>query len=182
MTCLGVDIGVKGAVAVLDDDGQLIEVHDMPCLEDGPKHRRTINAPLFAKLVYDAHATRAYVERVGPRPAEGPVGAFAFGDCAGVIRGVLAAAAITTTHLMPAQWKRAVGIPPGKAGTKDLARSEAIRRWPGKAELFARARDDGRAEAALIAVAGMLRENNVVPIRRPRERLRNIPTSANEPA
>ena len=41
---------------------------------------------------------------------------------------------------------------------KDAARSEAIRRRPAKADLFARLKDDGRAEAALIAIAGMQRE------------------------
>jgi crossover junction endodeoxyribonuclease RuvC len=59
--------------------------------------------------------------------------------------------------MAPAAWKRAVGVPPGREGAKDAARSEAIRRWPAKATLFARIKDDGRAEAALIAVAGMLR-------------------------
>jgi len=46
---------------------------------------------------------------------------------------------------------------PGRAGAKDAARSEAIRRWPTKGALFARVRDDGRAEAALIAVAGLMK-------------------------
>jgi crossover junction endodeoxyribonuclease RuvC len=54
--------------------------------------------------------------------------------------------------------ERAVGLPPGREGVKDAARSEAIRCWPGKAGLFARVKDDGRAEAALIAVAGLKRE------------------------
>jgi crossover junction endodeoxyribonuclease RuvC len=62
------------------------------------------------------------------------------------------------TFLTPPVWKRAIGIPPGKDGAKDAARSEAIRRWPGQAGLFARVKDDGRAEAALIAVAGLLRK------------------------
>jgi hypothetical protein len=43
-------------------------------------------------------------------------------------------------------------------GAKDTARSEAIRRWPTKAALFARVKDDGKVEAALIAVAGLRRE------------------------
>ncbi len=43
-------------------------------------------------------------------------------------------------------------------GAKDTARSEAIRRWPDKAGLFARVKDDGRADAALIAVAGLLKK------------------------
>jgi len=153
---LGIDIGVQGAIAVLDLEGGLVEVHDMPCLEDGPRGRRTINAPLLAELIYKSHATRAYVEKVGPRPMEGAVGAFAFGRSAGIIAGVLAAAAIPSLYLMPAQWKRAVGVPPGK-DMKDAARSEAIRRWPNQAAFFKRRKDDGRAEAALIGVAGILR-------------------------
>jgi len=60
--------------------------------------------------------------------------------------------------LTPPVWKRAVGIPPGKDGAKDAARSEAIRRWPGQAALFARVKDDGRAESALIAVAGLMKK------------------------
>ena len=91
---LGVDIGVTGGLALLSEQGELADVFEMPCLHDGPRNRRTINAPLLAELVYRTHATRAFIERVGPRPMEGAVGAFAFGDCKGVIRGVLAAAAI----------------------------------------------------------------------------------------
>jgi crossover junction endodeoxyribonuclease RuvC len=163
MTILGVDIGAAGALAALTDAGDLIDVWDMPTLRDGPKNRRTVNAPLLAEIVYKSHADRAFVERVGPRPMEGAVGAFAFGDCKGVIRGCLAAAAIPSVFITPVQWKRIVGVPPGK-DMKDQARSNAIRRWPGKAQLFARKMDDGRAEAALIGLAGLLRFNDVVEL------------------
>jgi hypothetical protein len=97
-----------------------------------------------------ASATRAFIERVGPRPGEGAVGAFQFGDCKGVVRGVLAAAAIPALFIQPAQWKRVVGVPPGKEGAKDAARAEAIRRWPDKAGLFRLVKDADKAEAALI--------------------------------
>jgi hypothetical protein len=155
MSVLGVDIGVRGGVALLSDAGELIEVIDMPCLHDGPKNRRTINAPLLASFVYKSHARLAFVERVGPRPLEGVVGAFAFGDCKGVVRGVLAGASIPVTWITSPQWKRVIGIAPGKNGAKDAARAEAIRRWPDHADLFAHKNDDGLAEAALIAYAGL---------------------------
>ena len=161
MSVLGVDIGALGAIALLEDNGQLVDVWDMPTLRDGPKNRRTVNAPLLAEIIYKSHATRAFVERVGPRPMEGAVSAFAFGDAKGVVRGCLAAAAIPTIFITPVQWKRIVGVPPGK-DMKDMARSNAINRWPAKAELFKRKMDDGRAEAALIAIAGLLRFNDVV--------------------
>ena len=163
VTILGVDIGAGGALAVLTDAGELVDVFDMPCLRDGPAKRRTINAPLLAEIVYKSHADRAFVERVGPRPMEGAVGAFSFGDAKGVVRGCLAAAAIPTIFITPVTWKRVVGVPPGK-DMKDMARSNAINRWPGKAQLFARKMDDGRAEAALIGLAGLLRFNDVVEL------------------
>lgn len=156
MKVLGIDIGTKGAIAILDaESGALLEIFDMPVLNDGPKGRPAVNGPLLAERVYRAHAGHCFVELVGARPGEGAVGAFAFGRSRGVVEGVLGACGVPATFLSPASWKRAVGIPPGKEGAKDAARSEAIRRWPDKAGLFARVKDDGRAEAGLIAIAGL---------------------------
>jgi crossover junction endodeoxyribonuclease RuvC len=164
MSVLGIDIGVTGGVAVLTDTGDLISVHEMPCLHDGPKKRRTINAPLLASIIYASHATRAFVELVGPRPNEGVVGAFAFGDSKGVIRGVLAGAAVPVIWITPPSWKRAVGIAPGKDGAKDAARAKVIGMWPSSADLFRHKNDDGLAEAALIGVAGLMTYPNILPM------------------
>jgi crossover junction endodeoxyribonuclease RuvC len=155
---VGIDIGVVGSIAILSHAGELIAVHDMPVLADGPAGRRSVNAPLLAKIILKSKATAAYVEHVSARPKEGAVGAFAFGRSRGVVEGVLAAAGLPIAFLTPPTWKRLVGIPPGKDGAKDAARSEAIRRWPQHAALFARVKDDGRAEAALIGLAGLMRE------------------------
>jgi crossover junction endodeoxyribonuclease RuvC len=149
---LGVDIGLSGALAVLTEAGELVSVGDMPVLADGPAKRRSVNAPL-AELVAKSHAMRAFVEFVGPRPQEGAVGAFAFGRRKGAVEGLLAALGLPVQFLTAPVWKRVIGIAPGKAGAKDAARSAAIARWPEKAALFARIKDDGRAEAALIGVA-----------------------------
>lgn len=152
MNVLGVDIGTKGALALLDANGALLQVADMPILRDGPKGRPAVNAPLLAELVYRWHAGHAFVETVGARPGEGAVGAFAFGRSRGVVEGVLGACGVPAAHISPASWKRAAGL---SQASKDAARSEAIRRWPAHAALFARVKDDGRAEAALIAIAGL---------------------------
>ena len=151
---LEIDIGAAGAIAILNGDGDLIDVADMPVLQDGPKGRRAVNAPLLASIIFASHADHAFVEYVGARPGEGAVGAFAFGRSRGVIEGVLGAAGISCSFIAPAAWKRGVGL---SLASKDASRAEAIRRWPGHATLFARVKDDGRAEAALIAVAGMMR-------------------------
>jgi len=155
---LGVDIGSRGAIGILTAEGGLLDAIDVPCLNDGPAGRRAVNGPVLAEIIAKSHATKAYVELVNPRPGEGAVGAFAFGRSLGVAVGVLAALSIPVTLIAPAAWKRTVGIPPGKDGAKDAARSEALRRWPHKAAWFARVKDHGRAEAALIGLAGLIKE------------------------
>jgi crossover junction endodeoxyribonuclease RuvC len=152
---IGIDVGAVGALAILTAEGSLDEIADMPVLTDGPKGRRSVNAPLLASIIFKSHADHAFVEFVGARPGEGAVGAFAFGRSRGVVEGVLGAAGIPVTFIAPASWKRAVGL---SLASKDAARAEAIRRWPAHASLFARVKDDGRAEACLIAVAGMQRK------------------------
>ena len=154
---VAIDIGIEGAIATLTSDERLVDVSDMPCLRDGPAGRRAINAPLLAEIVAKSHASLAFVEYVGARPGEGAVGAFSFGRAKGIIEGVMAALGIPVTFIAPAAWKNRAGIKPGKEGAKDAARSEAIRRWPAHAALFARVKNDGRAEAALIGIAGLMK-------------------------
>ena len=156
MTIIGIDPGVSGAVAVLDPDGRLIKIMDMPATKEA-NGRSATNAPLLASMIAETHASLAYVELVGPMPKEGVVGAFSFGRCRGVIEGVCGALDVRVVFVTPPVWKRIANIPPGKEN-KDLARTRAIARWPASADLFARKKDQGRAEAALIAVAGLHRE------------------------
>jgi hypothetical protein len=64
---LGIDIGTSGAIALLEADGSLVSIDDMPLLRDGPKKRASINSPLLADCIFRSHATQAFVEHVGPR-------------------------------------------------------------------------------------------------------------------
>ena len=162
MIC-GIDIGSTGAVALLDDHGELLDVRDMPCLNDGPAGRRAVNPRLLADVFLDFSVRdplhwkgrTAFVEHVATRPGEGVVSAFAFGRSRGVVEGVLGTLLIPYTLITPKVWKGIIGIPPGKEGAKEAARSLAIRRWPDKAQLFRRVLDHNRAEAALIGFAGL---------------------------
>ena len=155
---LSIDLGSCGALALLTAAGELVEVVDMPVLRDGPKSRPTVNAALLAPTIARWAPRHAFIETVGARPGEGPVGAFAFGRSRGIIEGVLGAHAVPIIWITAPTWKRALGL---SFASKDAARSEAIRRWPSRAGLFARVKDDGRAEAALIGVAGLIREQRI---------------------
>ena len=153
---LGIDPGARGAIAVLDGDGNLVEIHDMPAVEEN-SGRPATNAPLLAAILAKTHASRAYVEFVGARPTDAKASAFAFGRARGVIEGVAGSLAIPLRFITPPVWKRAAGVAPGKEN-KDAARARAIARWPAQAEMFGRKKDVDRAEAALIGWAGLMKE------------------------
>ena len=155
---IGIDPGAHGAIAVLDEDGDLLEIHDMPAIEESAGRPAT-NAPLLASLLARTHGQRIFCEFVGARPTDSRTGAFTFGRARGVIEGAAGALGLPIEFLTPPTWKRLANIPAG-AENKDQARARAIARWPAMADSFARKRDVDRAEAALIAWAGMQRENS----------------------
>jgi len=152
----GIDPGGHGAIAVLNAAGQLLDVIDMPSTREA-NGRTATNAPLLASILARTHARVAFCEFVGARPSDARVAAFAFGRARGVIEGVCGALSIPIVFIAPPVRKRLAAIPPG-AENKDLARTRAIARWPAHADLFARKRDVDRAEACLIALAGLMRE------------------------
>jgi crossover junction endodeoxyribonuclease RuvC len=94
------------------------------------------------------------VERVAARPGQGVASMFGFGVSYGLLRGVLTAKLIPVTLVTPQEWKRGTRTP----AAKDAARARASEVFPGYADFWARKKDDGRAEAALIAHFGMTRE------------------------
>ena len=152
---LGIYPGLDGAIAILDVDGDLLAVSDMPkLLGEGAKNRRSVKPVLLADIIRNSGAIRAFVGLTGPRPTDGSVSAFGFGRSKGQIEGVCAALALPITFVPPVAWKRHADIPPGR-DNKDIARSRAIARWPQHSTLFARKCDCDRAEAALIGLAGL---------------------------
>jgi crossover junction endodeoxyribonuclease RuvC len=143
---LGIDVGATGAVAALGPDGGLLAVDDLP-YADG-----AVLAPVLADLVL-AHGTAvAWVEQAQAYPGQGGSSGFKYGTGYGVILGVLGALDIPTQRVTPAVWKRAAGL----GRDKGQARRRACELWPAAADRFARVRDDGRAEACLIARHGWL--------------------------
>ena len=153
---LGVDLGAAGAVSLLDGDGRLLDVRDVPVLADGPRARPTVSASGFAAIVREWHPERAVVEFVSARPTDSPSSAFAFGMARATVMSTLEVLGVSAEFITAPTWKRCVGIGAGR-DQKSTARAEATRRWPWHAEAFAKAKDDGRAESALIGLAGIMR-------------------------
>ena len=151
---IGIDPGASGAVAIVTAAGELVHVFDMPAVEVkiGGKNKRRVSPEMLAselKLYADQGAT-AYVEHVSAMPGQGVTSMFAFGEAFGLARGVLAGLRVPTYTVPPAVWKRALQVNAGKDGS----RAKAAQLWPSQAGEFKRIKDDGRAEAALIAEWG----------------------------
>ena len=146
---IGIDPGLGGALAILHDGG--LEIHDMPTIQDGTK-RRVDHAQLA--IILDIWAKRqgitCVIEKVASMPGNGHAGAFTFGRAAGVVIGAVAANFIPITEVTPQVWKRKTQTPTDKDG----ARLRASELFPRYASQWSRVKDDGRAEAAIIAYYG----------------------------
>lgn len=152
---IGIDPGASGAIAILDSSGKLVRVFDMPIIEVkvGKAIKRRV-APYFLQdelQLYANEGARAVVEQVGAMPGQGVSSMFAFGEAFGLVKGVLAGMRITTATVIPGRWKKDLKVNASKDGSRALAASL----WPDMAGEFKWVKDDGRAEAALIAHWGL---------------------------
>mgnify|MGYP001764615179 CR=1 FL=1 len=144
----GIDPGISGAVGFLTEAGDFHAVFDMP-VATNTTGRKQIDGLGLAAILRRQLPAIAIIERVGPRPGEGPTGAFSFGHSVGVIQGVLSALAVPYTFISPVTWKRAAGIPPGADKSASIAVARQL--IPSAGDHLTRIKDHGRAEALLLA-------------------------------
>lgn len=148
----GIDPGLSGAIAALVD-GVPGPIFDMPTSKVGDWNEVDARALVmhlrFVRSLHPGAYVSACVEKVGARPADGGTSAFRFGEGAGVIRCALEALGIPYQRAIPAVWKRHFGLIKSE---KDDARLLAISRFPSVEDLLKRKKDQGRADALLLAL------------------------------
>jgi len=138
---MGVDPGATGGVAFYYPDAPgRVAVHDMPFAGG-------VSGGGVGDLIRQYGPTDAIVELVSAMPGQGVSSTFKFGLAAGAIHGALGALGIPYHLVTPGKWKRRMGL----TSDKDASRAMACRLFPQVASSFARKKDDGRAEAALLA-------------------------------
>ena len=150
---LGVDPGIQGAIAVLAD-GEPVKFIDMPIYQRHPKGNEVDPFALTAIIrgVMQQHRGAFYsacLERVATRPTDSRVNNQNIGEGFGIVKGVLGALGIRWCDVGPQEWKKYFAL----IGTeKDVARLYAMQRFPCMAQCLSRKKDNGRADAALIAL------------------------------
>lgn len=153
MRVLGVDPGLTGALALLDMPyGQhrppLLILEDMPTAKGG--RGAVILEAALAERIRQLRPDVAFVELVHSMPAQGVASTFTFGLGYGLVRGVLAGLGVPVTLIPPQKWGGLVQLP----RCDDASRIRACQLFPNAADQLRRVRDHGRADAALIALAG----------------------------
>jgi crossover junction endodeoxyribonuclease RuvC len=142
---LGIDPGISGAIAFYFPG-----ISSRVAAEDMPTAGGEVNAAGLADRIRKMRPDVAVIERVGAMPGQGVSSTFKFGASFGVACGVLAALEIPCHRVSPASWKKHFRL----SSDKEASRALALRLFPATAEHFSRKKDDGRAEAALIARYG----------------------------
>lgn len=152
MFYIGVDPGLSGYIAVLNNRYELILTAPFPCVE--AKKGRTIDVPAVARLFLEMRSQlpvdalcMAAVERVGPAPVGGAKANFHFGGAYFAIQVALSAATIPFELVEPKAWMKKyslIKLP------KDASRAVAGRLYP-KEDFSLKSKHVDKAEAVLIA-------------------------------
>lgn len=149
MRYLGIDPGLTGALALVDEDGRALWVQDTPTVElkGGRGVRHEYELPTirgwFAALAGPLHVG---LERVGAMPDQGVTSMFNMGKGYGLWLGYLGAFGMPFTLVVPVVWKRHYGL---IGQDKDASRVLAQQRWP-EIDLSLK-KHHGRADALFLA-------------------------------
>lgn len=146
---LAIDPGAKGALAFFRPDQGTLELIDTPTVEvkRGQKLKTEISPQMLAAIIRARNPSIAIIELTSARPGQGVSSMYQYGRGVGMLEGILSALDVPVTYITPLGWQKAVNARSGKDGN----RQRAAELFPAYAHMFARKKDDGRADAALMA-------------------------------
>lgn len=151
MIILGLDPGKTGAAVILypDNTGLVLRVPVVKKPKETPAW--TEWAHVWATALSIERPDMAVIESVAARPTQGTVSMFNFGRSLGFAHAIVAAAKIPTHFITPSTWKGKMGL---TGADKSASRELARQLLPSLSGELTRVKDDGVAEAALLALYG----------------------------
>lgn len=142
MLIFGIDPGFSGAWGAITHTGQYHTVGDM--LNNGV-HIDTESVWAEILLARDGQDCEVILEHVGSMPKQGVASTFKFGVAFGGVIAIAQRFRAPWGMVRPQVWKKAMGLSSDKAESLAMAREL----WP--AAPLERVKDNGRAEALLLA-------------------------------
>lgn len=140
---MGVDPGQSGAFAIITDEGNFVRVEDW---ED------PLWPALMAQPFLWTDVKLAVIEKVWAMPKQGVSSSFKFGVNFGMWQMALQALGVPFMVEATTKIRKILDSSVPQKPTKEDLRQYAIRRFPEEAGFLARKKDDGRAEALIMAL------------------------------
>ena len=151
MRIIGIDPGLSGAIAILDDL-KITDMFDMPVMPEGKKNKKQLNSAQLVKIIkrhiLSNENTFVIVEQVSAMPGQGVTSMFNFGQTFGAIKGICASLNLPIFYVRPAKWKKHFDL---INSSKDASRTKVIEMYPSISERLSKKKDVNKADAILIA-------------------------------
>ena len=151
MKIIGIDPGLSGAIAVLEDN-KVLNIFDIPVMSEGKKNKKQLNSAFLVSLlkqnISKNEEIAVVVEQVNAMPGQGVTSMFNFGQSFGVLKGVCAAMQLPIFFVRPAKWKKYFNLINSE---KDASRTKAIEIFPYFSQYLSRKKDSNKADAILIS-------------------------------
>ncbi len=151
MKVLGIDPGLSGAIAILEDN-KVISLFDMPVMSEGKKNKRQLNSAQLVNIIKQNTSNddeiAVVVEQVNAMPGQGVTSMFNFGQTFGAIKGVCAALELPIFFVRPSKWKKHFEL---INSSKDASRTKVIEMYPSLSNQLSKKKDVNKSDAVLIA-------------------------------
>ena len=151
MRIIGIDPGLSGGIAILDDL-KIFDIYDMPVMSEGKKNKNQLNSAqlvnIIKKNIIPSGDTFLIVEQVSAMPGQGVTSMFNFGQTFGSIKGICAALNLPIFFVRPAKWKKHFDL---INSSKDASRTKVIEMYPSISPRLSKKKDVNKADAILIA-------------------------------
>ena len=153
MKIIGIDPGLSGAIAILENN-KVLKVFEMPTMAEGKKNKRQVNgSQIFNEISKRIHKDsnqdiRVVIEQVSAMPGQGVTSMFNFGQSFGTLKGICSAMQLPMYFIRPAKWKKYFGLINSE---KDASRTKAIEIFPYFSSELSKKKDSNKADAILIA-------------------------------
>ena len=138
MIVVGIDPGLSGAIAILENN-KVLNIFDMPVMAEGKKNKRQLNSAQLVNIIKDSTKPDAeiavVVEQVNAMPGQGVTSMFNFGQTFGAIKGVCAALELPIFFVRPSKWKKHFEL---INSSKDSSRTKVIEMYPSLSSQLAK--------------------------------------------
>ena len=153
MLIIGIDPGISGSICFLQD-GEIIEVLEMPTMTDGKKNKKQVNgSQIYNEILkrikeIEKKDIKVVIEQVSAMPGQGVTSMFNFGQSFGILKGICSAMQLPMYFVRPAKWKKYFNLINSE---KDASRTKAIEIFPYFSSNLSKKKDNNKADAILLA-------------------------------